>query len=141
MRFLTLVAIWLAACGTTLAQAQISLQPAPASSAAPPALIGSWGTAAQCARQTAGKTDNPGRLPYQISHDWIRQGFLYCQMTWRGQQPSGDATRYYAHAQCGEDDLRDYRITLLLRQRRLEIRWSPDFSTAALEPCRGTGGE
>ena len=41
-----------------------------------------------------------------------------------------------ALAQCGEDDLRDYRLVLRRQGGRLHIRWSEDFTTGELLACR-----
>ena len=117
------------------AQSQFSMQRPQSAVPAPAALLGAWGSAAQCAKLAAGGSDNPGLMPYQISADWIRQGFLYCSLSWRGQTRVEGENRYFADASCGEDDLRDYRLTLELRDRRLHIRWSEDFTTRALEAC------
>ena len=134
MRFSLAICCFLGA-SAALAQPQLSLQRPPPGTLVPSALLGSWGNAAQCARLAAGGSDNPGLMPYQISADWLRQGFLYCYLAWRGQTRVDGETRYFADASCGEDDLRDYRLTLELRDRRLQIRWSEDFTTAALEAC------
>ncbi len=64
-------------------------------------------------------------------------GLLYRYLAWRGQENVDNEIRYYADAECGEDDLRDYRLKLALRDPLLEIRWSEDFSTAALRTCQG----
>ena len=134
MRFLLAICFLLGA-SAALAQAQFSLQRPRSVAPAPPALLGTWGSAAQCATLATGGSDNPGLMPYRINADWISQGFLYCSMAWRGENRVDGETRYFADASCGEDDLRDYRLTLELRDRRLRIRWSDDFTTAALEAC------
>ena len=134
MKFLLAVG-FLLGVSAALAQSQFSLQRSQSTAAAPSELLGTWGTAAQCGELAAGGSDNPGLMPYQISADWIRQGFLYCSMSWRGETRIDGEPRYFADASCGEDDLRDYRLTLELRDNRLKIRWSDDFTTAALEAC------
>ena len=135
MKFPLLALLLLTLPAPAAAQSQFSLRPNQPVGAAPASLIGTWGTASQCAELAAGGSDNPALMPYQISSEWIRQGFLYCILAWRGEAQIDGETRYFADAQCGEDDLRDYRISLELRQRRLQIRWSDDFSTTALQAC------
>ena len=118
------------------AQAQFNLQPAgPGSIAVSAQWFGVWGTPAQCAAHRAGRFDNPSRYPYEISDEWIGQGDLYCYLRWLGEDSAGAGLTVYADAQCGEDTLRDYRLLLRLRQQRLRITWSPDFTTGELRRC------
>ena len=115
--------------------AQYLLQPELDTSRAPPALLGAWGNTAQCAAHRAGGNDDPRLFPYLISDDWIQHGVIFCQVEWqppRGQPPDLSVE---AFARCGEDGLREYRILLELSQGALRIRWSPDFTTAALGFC------
>ena len=74
-------------------------------------------------------------FPYVITRDWIQQGMLYCYMSWREQYSDAKATQADAFAQCGEDGIRDYRILLTLRDGKLRIRWSEDFTTGELQAC------
>ena len=134
MKFFLAVVLVVSA-SAALAQPQFSPQRSQSAVAAPAILLGTWGTEAQCGELAAGGSDNPARMPYEINADWIRQGFLFCSLAWRGETRIDGKSRYFADASCGEDDLRDYRVTLELRDRRLRIRWSADFTTAALEAC------
>lgn len=134
MRFL-LVAVLFSSVSLALAQPQFSLPRSGPALPAPAALLGTWGSEAQCDAFAADGSDNPALMPYEISADWIRQGFLYCALSWQGETRIDGEPRYFADASCGEDDLRDYRLTLELRDRRLRIRWSDDFTTTALEAC------
>ena len=136
MNFVLVILLSFAVSAAALAQSQFSLQPKPVAIAAPAALTGTWGTDRQCATFAAGGSDNPALMPYQISSDWVKQGFLYCFLSWRGETRVGGQPLYYAEARCGEDDLRDYRLSFELRDKRLRIYWSEDFTTAALEACR-----
>lgn len=118
-----------------VAQAQFSLQPRAGAGTAPQPLLGIWGTAEQCAAHESGNNDNPRLFPYRISGDWIRQGNIYCYLSWRDHEGDSDGLRAYALAQCGEDNLREYQLRLLLQQGELQIRWSEDFTTRALRAC------
>lgn len=133
-RCLFLAAILLGA--DAAAQGQFSLQQgAPAASAAPPAVLGVWGTPAQCKAHLAGEFEHPGLYPYVISGEWIQQGLVACYLWWQGFDDRAQNLRARAFAQCGEDGLREYRIFLSLQTDGLRIRWSEDFTTGALQPC------
>jgi len=136
MRLLVPGLIALCCAGSGWAQPQFSTGPRPGSAAGPASLFGVWGSPAQCQAHRGGDETNPARLPYVIDNEWIRQGFIYCHISWRGQRRDGDETRAWADARCGEDDLRDYRLQFSLQARRLQIRWSPDFVARGLEFCR-----
>ena len=116
--------------------AQYLLQPRNQGVRAPAALLGAWGNAAQCAAHRAGGNRDPRLFAYLISDDWIQQGSIYCRVDW--QPPRGDDTDLTvgAFARCGEDGPREYHLLLQLSQGKLRIRWSEDFTTAALEACR-----
>ena len=120
---------------TAAAQGQYSLQPDLSRNVLPDDLLGIWGTASQCAAHKSGDHDNPALLPYQISHDWIRQGFLYCYLSLYEHKYDGNSIEAFALAQCGEDNLRDYRLNLKLLNGKLRISWSQDFTTQALMTC------
>ena len=115
-------------------------RPVPAAQTAsglfPPELEGAWGTAEQCAVLRAGADEHPGKATYRIDADWIIQGLVHCQVRWLGSEQTGNGKRYSAMAQCGEDDLRDYRLSMLLNADGLSIRWSFDYVTPVLQRCR-----
>lgn len=136
MKLSNACALLLLFAGPLAAQSQFSLQPKAGSQQVPESMLGIWGTAEQCAAHAAGAGDNPALLPYHMTGDWIRQGHIYCYLSWRGQDNNGARLRAYAVAQCGEDDLREYRLTLRLQQDSLRIRWSDDFVTRELMACR-----
>jgi len=135
MKFIPLITLLLLFCGQVSAQAQYSLQPRAQGIQVPQSLLGTWGTAEQCHAHNAGEIDNPRFNPYLIGSEWIRQGNVYCYLSWHEKRHDGDGLQAHALAQCGEDNLREYRLTLRLQQERLRIRWSDDFTTRALEAC------
>lgn len=122
-------------CAQLHAQAQFLLQPQSDNNAAPAALLGAWGTTSQCAAHRAGNSDDPRLFPYEISRDWIKQGMIYCYLQWLDHYQIDDGSESLAVAQCGEDNVVDYRVVLQLNSDRLRIRWSSDFTTRALESC------
>ncbi len=126
----TLLAVALAIAGRTVAQGQIGIEAVPADLIEPPAaLLGTWGTAAQCAAE-----ESPS--PTRVGRQWIEQGGIYCLVTWQASHRRGDGRETLAFAQCGEDTLREYRVLLSLDDGRLQIRWSDTYTTPPLSRCR-----
>ncbi len=117
------------------AQAQFSLGARSSPNDAPDSLLGTWGTGTQCDAHRAGDISSPSLLPYEITREWIQQGFIYCYLSWIGYERAGDSVTAHAWAQCGEDNLRDYRLRLQRETDQLQIRWSEDFSTPQLQNC------
>ncbi len=125
---------------TLPAQSQFTLDPQnPAGIDPPAALLATWGSAEQCA---APGTDSVAlhRYPFEVGREWLRQGPIYCYLTWLSSQPLQGGSETQVFAQCGEDTLREYRVFFLLRDQRLRIRWSADFTTPELERCRAMPG-
>ncbi len=122
-------------CPALSAQSQFSFDPQRSAGIAPPAtLLATWGSPGQCA---AAGADSAAlhRHPFEISREWLRQGPIYCYLTWLSNQELADGSETQVFAQCGEDTLREYRVFFLLRDQRLQIRWSENFTTAELERC------
>ena len=119
------------------ASAQITLQdPAGGSRTAGPAVLyGTWGTAEQCAAHRAGIRDDFTRFPYVISDQWIQHGLIYCRISWQSHHDDDTVTQARAMVQCGEDSVRDYRVSFRLQQGLLQMRWSEHFTTRPLERC------
>ena len=115
---------------------QFSLQSQSASGAFPDELAGAWGSAEQCRVLRSGEPEHPGRATYRISAEWISQGLIHCNVSWFGAEQQIEDKRFRALAQCGEDDLREYRLSLLLRPEGLSIRWSLDYVTPVLQRCQ-----
>lgn len=134
MRLFYLIGLLLAPTAL-LAQSQFSLQPLPESATAPALLLGVWGSARQCTAYHSGN-NQPGLLPYHINAEWLRQGTVYCYLSWRGQNDVAGVIEAFALAQCGEDDLREYQLALQLRAGSLRIRWSADYTTPELQACQ-----
>ena len=120
----------LALAGSVAAQGQFGIESLPGGRiAAPGELLGTWGTAAQCATDEAPS-------PYRIEPEWIEQNGIYCYLAWQAHHGDDGRSETLALAQCGEDSLREYRVFLLLDADRLRIRWSDSFTTPALARCR-----
>lgn len=119
---------------TAFAQSQY-LTPPNNSGPAPAQLFGVWGDSAQCEAYPGQRTDNPASAAYEISRDWIKQGWFHCLINWRASWPTGNGLQAQAFAQCGEDLIREYRIVLILDSDTLQIRWTDDYSTSSLRRC------
>ncbi len=108
--------------------------PAGGAVAAPDALLATWGTPDQC-RARGDAAAGPHRQAVEIGPQWLRQGLMYCLLTWHSHRADARGSLSRAHARCGEDLPRDYRVVFLLRDGELRIRWSQDFTTPALDRC------
>lgn len=135
MKMLLVVMLSTLFYATAGAQSQYSLQPQGSDYEVPASLLGTWGSAEQCAAHRAGGNLNPALFPYLITRDWIRQGNIYCYLSWQHHRASGGNIEAYVSALCGEDDIRDYRLLMKLQAGSLQIRWSPDFITGQLQAC------
>ena len=69
---ITALLAWLLLMESAWAQATF-LPPASNPIAAPPMVLGVWGTAAQCEAHRAGRTGDLRLLPYDINEQWLRQ--------------------------------------------------------------------
>ena len=136
MKMVMLIAVMIMCSAQAFAQAQFSLQPCLSENNAPAALLGTWGTARQCAAHKSGRVDDPRLFPYIITRDWIKQGFIYCYLAWYEQTGDAVGNQAFAFAQCGEDHLRDYQLEMNLHDGKLRIQWSQDFTTRELQACR-----
>ena len=99
------------------------------------AFYGSWGTAEQC----SGTPIKPGgtvmATPIEIDDTFLRQGQIWCRLSWGSveQRPAGPATT--ALAQCGEDNVRIYQIGLGSTGASLTIRWDFPLTNGPLGRC------
>ncbi len=106
---------------------------------APGVLLGVWGDPAQCQAFEDQSIENPGSPAYEISQDWIKQGWFHCLVSWQGEWQTDNGLQAQAFAQCGEDLIREYRVFLQLEADTLTIRWTDDYSTKSLNRCSDSG--
>jgi len=99
---------------------------------------GTWGTAKQCARAPVKPGGTVPAQPFEIGPDWLRQGTIWCRLRWFPIEPRADGFFTGAHAQCGEDSLRDYLVGLERSGDRLTLRWDVFLSNGPLERCPGS---
>lgn len=129
-----LLVLWLWS-GTATAQSTFQGVPAWNLIRPPAPFLGTWGTDAQCDAHARKQRNDPRLHPYELSDEWLKQGFLYCFVGWRAyRQRNGD---HWANLwlRCGEDAVRQYDALLRIADDQLTIRWSDDFTTRPLRRC------
>lgn len=88
------------------------------------AFLGIWGDEAQCARSLIQPGGSVAYEPFVIGVDWLQHGRVYCRLSWLPIEPRGDAVFTAALAQCGEDAVRDYLLTMTLNaDDAMILRW------------------
>ncbi len=114
------------------ARGQYGIETAPGDRIEPPAaLLGTWGTPAQCAARGTGEPP----FAYRIDREWLEQAGIYCYLSWQASFAREAGSQTHALAQCGEDTLREYRLVLWLDDAALRIRWSASYTTPELRRC------
>jgi len=117
----------------------LSLMPAVAAANPLQALVGTWGDAAQCAREYIQEGGTVRAAPYEISAGWLRQGDFWCRLAWFPPQDRPGGLYAVAMAQCGEDAVRNWQIGFSLRTAEggdtLLILWGESLISAPLSRC------
>jgi len=98
-------------------------------------LYGEWGTDTQCSRALISPKGTKHATPFNIQPDWLGQGDVWCRLSWLTVTENSDGVVALAHAQCGEDSARDYRITFELIEDSLNIRWNLSLKNGPLLRC------
>lgn len=99
---------------------------------------GTWGTAKQCSRAPVKPGGTVLAAPFEISPEWLRQGQIWCRLSWFPIEPRGDGFFSGARAQCGEDTVRDYMLGVELSGGELTLRWDFPLSSGPLARCPDT---
>lgn len=99
------------------------------------AFLGLWGTEKQCAR--APIIDGGTRLaePFEITALWLKQGDVFCGLTWGPVEQRDTGSFTIANARCGEDSVRDYLLGMRLVEEKLTLRWEISLSNGPLQRC------
>lgn len=113
----------------------IALLASPAVADERDAFYGTWGTAQQCARAPIKPGGTVLAEPFEIDAEWLKQGTLWCRLSWVPLQPREDGAFTGAQAQCGEDSLRGYFLRMELVGEALTLRWGLLTQTGPLERC------
>jgi len=116
----------------------IALLAVPAAADEREVFYGTWGTAQQCSRAPIKPGGTVLAEPFEISSDWLRQGRLWCRLSWFSIEPREDGFFTGARAQCGEDSLRDYILGMELSGDDLTLRWDFPLSNGPLARCPGS---
>ncbi len=99
------------------------------------AFFGTWGTKKQCARLPIKPGGTVLAQPFEIRAGWLRQGQIWCRLTWFPIERRGRGTFSGAHAQCGEDAVRDYFLRMQLTQNTMTLRWGLTLKNGPLMRC------
>lgn len=99
------------------------------------AFYGTWGTDNQCARALIKPGGTVTAEPFEISADWLRQGRLWCRLNWFSVETRENGLYSGAHAQCGEDSVRDYSLRIGLSGEDLTLRWNLLLKNGPLKLC------
>ncbi|MEL7462962.1 MAG: hypothetical protein AAFN79_02780 [Pseudomonadota bacterium] len=101
-------------------------------------LYGSWGSPVQC----AGAPLKPGgtvmAAPFDIGQDWLQQGGLWCRLSWGPLERRETGVFAAARAQCGEDGVNGYFVTMETKGETMTIRWDFLRVNGPLGRCVGS---
>ncbi|MEL6767156.1 MAG: hypothetical protein AAFP17_08250 [Pseudomonadota bacterium] len=99
------------------------------------AFYGSWGTAKQCTRAPIKPGGTVLAAPVEIGPEWLRQGGIWCRLTWYPLERRDDGLFTAAQAQCGEDTVRDYFLRMERSGDALKLRWGFAVASGPLALC------
>lgn len=98
---------------------------------------GEWGTRKQCSGEPLIKGGSKTAAPFDIRSDWLGHGGIWCRLHWVSVVSIQDGTSGFARAVCGEDDTRDYVVSLLLAKGVLTLTWDQWLENGPLMRCKG----
>ncbi|WP_421702624.1 hypothetical protein [Aliiroseovarius sp.] len=98
-------------------------------------LEGRWGTAAQCAGLPIVAGGTRLAAPVEVGAEWLKQGEVWCRLTWFAAQPRADGLFRAARAQCGEDSVRGYNLGFALEGETLTLLWDEALVNGPLSRC------
>ena len=99
---------------------------------------GSWGTEQQCSRTPIKPGGTVLAEPFQIGPEGLRQGQIWCRLSWFPIELREDGVFTGAFAQCGEDAVREYLLRMTLSEDALTVRWGLQRSNGPLTRCSGS---
>lgn len=73
--------------------------------------------------------------PFEIGPEWLRQGQLWCMLSWGPVERRENGLFSAAHARCGEDSVRQYLLGVKLEQDELTLRWDFPVKNGPLRRC------
>ena len=95
-----------------------------------------WGTEKQCARAPIKSGGTVLAEPIEIGPIWLKQGDLWCGLSWGPVEKSENGLFTIANAKCGEDSILDYLLGFKLVGDQLTLRWEVTLSNGPLMRCR-----
>ena len=98
-------------------------------------LLGVWGTEQQCARELLVPGGTKKAAPFEIQPDWLGNGDVWCRINWTAVKATENGVDAMAHGLCGEDNVRDYQIRVILSGEELQITWNFFHSNGPLFRC------
>ena len=98
-------------------------------------LVGLWGTEAQCTGALITPKGTKRATPFDVRPDWLGKGDVWCRLNWTTVQTTATDTVAIAQAVCGEDAVRDYRLTFRLVDDALTINWDLFFQNGPIKRC------
>ncbi len=99
------------------------------------AFHGTWGTPEQCKRLPLKSGGTVLASPFEIEKRWLKQGSLWCSLNWGPVEKRQGNLYSSAHAQCGEDAVRNYFLGMKLSDNKLTLRWHFPKSNGPLAQC------
>jgi len=98
-------------------------------------LEGRWGTPAQCAGQPLIEGGTRLAAPIEVGAEWLKQGEVWCRLTWFDPQPRANGLYQAARAQCGEDTVQGYNLGFVLAGEALTLLWDEALVNGPLWRC------
>ncbi len=99
------------------------------------ALYGTWGSPGQCAGDVLVPGGSKRAEPFEIRAGWLRQGDMWCLLSWFPVQPRDDGLFATARARCGEDSVQGYRVDMVLDSDVLTLIWDEGLINDGLARC------
>ena len=101
----------------------------------PQAIYGVWGDARQCARAVILEGGTRRAAPVEISEGWLKQGPIWCRLTWFPAEPRANGLFASAQALCGEDSALGYRLDAVLAGQNLSLIWNETLINGPMRRC------
>lgn len=97
--------------------------------------LGVWGTTKQCNRAPLKEGGSVLAEPFEIRPGWLRQGSLWCKLSWFPIQDHGSSVFASTRALCGEDSARVYRLDFSQNPKGLYLIWDEQLVNGPLIEC------
>ncbi|MEM8790975.1 MAG: hypothetical protein AAGE80_05125 [Pseudomonadota bacterium] len=107
----------------------------PAAASERDAFYGTWGTEKQCTRAPVKPGVTVLAEPIEIGEEWLKQGQIWCRLSWFPIQTREGGVFTGAQAQCGEDSVRGYILGMELAEDELMLRWNVQLVNGPLQRC------